>query len=210
MVKIFVGTERKQWILPESLLCDRLKFFKATFRGGFRESKEKVLELPEDDPIAFGYILDRIFGLSHWQIPFNFGQDFNERQLMWCKVYVLEDRLGCQDSTDAENNYERAFEGEVERCLSEGKDLPLVSSAAVNYVYENTTAESPMRQALARCLASLQLMVPPMKESQIEDWALCAGSHPRFHVDVMTDMRGHIHSEAEDCVLSRCAIHPDP
>ena len=62
MVKIFVGPDRKLWVLPEQLLCDRVEYFKSAFQSGFQESNEKFLELPEDCPVAFAYIIDRILG----------------------------------------------------------------------------------------------------------------------------------------------------
>jgi hypothetical protein len=64
MVRIYVGPKRDLWVLPEEALCDRVQFFKSAFQSGFRESSEKVLELPEDDPIAFEFVFDYI--LQDW------------------------------------------------------------------------------------------------------------------------------------------------
>ena len=81
MVKIFVGPDRKLWVLPEQLLCDRVNFFKSVFQSGFQQSKEKPLELPEDDPTTFAYISDKLFGISDPQTS-KFGDSHEDRQLL--------------------------------------------------------------------------------------------------------------------------------
>jgi hypothetical protein len=81
MVKISVGPDRKLWVLPEQLLCDRVDFFKSVFQSGLQESKEKILELPEDDPTSFAYILDTIFGIDDPQAS-EFGDSHEDRQLL--------------------------------------------------------------------------------------------------------------------------------
>jgi len=45
MVKIFVGEERKLFYLHQELICDRSEYFRAAFKGGFRESKDKTMNL---------------------------------------------------------------------------------------------------------------------------------------------------------------------
>ncbi|KAE9371967.1 hypothetical protein N431DRAFT_456726 [Stipitochalara longipes BDJ] len=208
MVKIYVGPERKLWVLPEQLLCDRNKFFKAAFQSGFRESKEKMLELPGDDPTALAYILDRILGVP-WDEEYNFGGNHEDGQLILCKIHVLAHKLGCHDHSNAEWSYSNEFRREIHECLSTGKELPLVSPAAAKYLYENTGDDSSMRQMLAGFLATIQLINPPVGDSQMENWVLRAASHPRFHFDVMAFMRDHIKLSAKDCELDCCAIHPD-
>lgn len=60
LVKIYVGPQKKQWMLPKDLLCDRFSFFKAAFKGGFKEAAEKEMWLEEDDPEAFGLLVDYV------------------------------------------------------------------------------------------------------------------------------------------------------
>lgn len=53
-VKVYVGPERKLWILNEELLCNRVDYFRAAFRsggGGFKEGAEKSIHLVEEDAI---------------------------------------------------------------------------------------------------------------------------------------------------------------
>ncbi|KAH8781821.1 hypothetical protein BGZ57DRAFT_853000 [Hyaloscypha finlandica] len=97
MVRIYVGSQRRLWVLPEEALCDRVQFFKSTFQGGFREGDEKVLELPEDDPIAFGFILDRI--LQRWATADDINKlgDPEVANTVWCRTWVLADKLGCSN-----------------------------------------------------------------------------------------------------------------
>lgn len=53
IVTIIVGHQKKKWSVHEKLLSNKSEFFRASFRGGFRESHDGVLELPEDDPRVF-------------------------------------------------------------------------------------------------------------------------------------------------------------
>jgi len=62
MVKVFAGLKRKQWILHEDLRCDRSEFFKKAFRGGFQETSEKEIYLKDGNTLAFGYLVDWIYG----------------------------------------------------------------------------------------------------------------------------------------------------
>jgi len=59
MVKIYVGEgDENCWVLHEDVLCGRSDFFKMGFKGGFKEAHEKVMRLPEDDPVMFGYFVE--------------------------------------------------------------------------------------------------------------------------------------------------------
>jgi hypothetical protein len=64
MIKIFVGPERKLRVLPEQLLCDRVKFFKSAFQSGFRESKRKSSSFRKIVQLPLGTSSTRYWGLS--------------------------------------------------------------------------------------------------------------------------------------------------
>jgi hypothetical protein len=132
MVRIYFGPQRTLWVLPEDLICDRVKFFKAAFQSDFRESKEKVLELPEDDPVAFAYVLDGILG----DVPGMQGRvpdgDDDAIQLALCNAYILADKLGREDiMTWACDIYEYRSPP-----VESSWGVPVVSPPAAKLVYE--------------------------------------------------------------------------
>lgn len=53
IVTVVVGHDEVKWCLHENLLVSESDFFKASFRGPWKESKEGVLRLPEDEPRTF-------------------------------------------------------------------------------------------------------------------------------------------------------------
>jgi hypothetical protein len=110
--------------------------------------QEKVLELPEDCPIAFGYILDKILGAQHGNTS-EFGESHGSRQLMWCKVYVLADKLGCHPLAEATYYYETEFAAKDDERRINGQELPLVDAAAVEFLYANTTNSAFMRHMVS-------------------------------------------------------------
>ncbi|KAM0797441.1 hypothetical protein BDR22DRAFT_440417 [Usnea florida] len=54
VVQVKVGHE-KTFIVYRDILCRSAPYFKAALEGGFKESQDQVLELPDDDPTAFSH-----------------------------------------------------------------------------------------------------------------------------------------------------------
>lgn len=203
MVKIIVGPDQKLWVLPEQLLCDRVKYFKSAFQSGFRESDEKVLELPEDCPVAFAYIIDRI--LRDRQPPTkNFGENQEYRQMTWCKLYVLADKLGCSRLVDAERFCRLELWGLRDECIDTGKEMLIISPAATKFLYDNTTDSAEMRQNLAEFLAERQMSKTVLEASQLVRWLESATSHPKFHFNVMEQVGNHYRTSVEDLGEEGC------
>src|ERR1039457_3672960 len=48
-VDLYVGPDRKHYRLPKDLLCFYSSVFDGALNGHFREAREQVMELPEDD-----------------------------------------------------------------------------------------------------------------------------------------------------------------
>ncbi|TAQ83611.1 hypothetical protein B7494_g8067 [Chlorociboria aeruginascens] len=98
MVEIYVGEERKLWVLHEDLLCDRIDFFASAFKSGFKEGREKKMDLEEEDPEAFGLLVDWIYGRlecteSH-QDPLREGH-----VMRWAKLWILADKWRIKELT---------------------------------------------------------------------------------------------------------------
>ena len=179
MVRIYVGPKRALWVLPEEALCDRVQFFKSAFQSGFRESSEKVLELPEDDPIAFEFVLDYI--LQDWpDTEFISTLESPEAiQMAWCQVWVLTDKLGLPDfSEEAIGYYVEYFSG---LALSER----VVPPAAAKFLYENTSDLCEMRETLTKSAVEVYEGLECSCEEVMEQRSASAASHPKFHADIM-------------------------
>ncbi|KAJ8069701.1 hypothetical protein OCU04_000126 [Sclerotinia nivalis] len=54
LVTVTVGKEKRKFVLHRQLLCDSVPYFRSAFSaGGFKESQESSMDMPEDEPEAF-------------------------------------------------------------------------------------------------------------------------------------------------------------
>jgi len=179
MVRIYVGSQRRLWVLPEEALCDRVQFFKSTFQGGFREGDEKVLELPEDDPIAFGYILDYILqGWARAEAINKLG-DPEVVSMAWCRTWVLADKLGCP-------NISKQVEIAYLRHLSYlALDEKIIPPSAAQYLYKNTSEPCELRETFVKVAVNIYQAIDCCCEDPMKQWSVSAASHPKYLSDIM-------------------------
>jgi hypothetical protein len=186
MVRIYVGSQRRLWVLPEEPLCDRVQFFKSTFQGGFREGDEKVLELPEDDPIAFGYILDYI--LQGWARAeaINMLGDPETVNMAWCRTWVLADKLGCPKLSRYINP---KYFGYLSNLSLDEKMIP---PAAAQYLYENTSETCELRETLVGVAVDTYQAFDCCCEDRMRRWSESAASHPKYLSDIMALLKSRL------------------
>jgi hypothetical protein len=186
MVRIYVGSQRSLWVLPEEALCDRVQFFKSTFQGGFREGDKKVLELPEDDPIAFGFILDHI--LQEWagENAINKLGDPEAVSMAWCRAWVLADKLGCPNIS---SRVELAY---LEYLLKLSLDERMIPPAAAEYLYENTSEPCELREALVEIAVATYREFGCCCEDRMKQWSESAASHPKYLSDIMASLKSRL------------------
>jgi hypothetical protein len=129
-VKVYVGPNRKLWTLPEDLLCDRISYFRALFKSGFKEGIEKEIYLKEEDPGVFARIVDWLFtdimGCSCMDIcP-------EDCQLQGCMIYALADKWGLEDVA-------RCILAQIQEVIYTGQSSATfnVTPAVIKYVYEH-------------------------------------------------------------------------
>ncbi|MCJ1335596.1 hypothetical protein MMC09_000868 [Bachmanniomyces sp. S44760] len=60
-VEIIVGPKEKRFHIHRKVLCQKSSYFKHLLEGGFKESTQSVLKLPEDDPDAVAAFLSYIY-----------------------------------------------------------------------------------------------------------------------------------------------------
>jgi hypothetical protein len=216
MVKIFVEPERKGWAFPEDLLCEKSTFFKAAFKGGFCESKDKVLEPPEDDSKVFGYVIDYVL---QWRPPSShmfeyFSNDDEVLQLALCKAYILVDKLG------RVHNAESIRKSYLDYMWLEehANEFPqrIVSPAAAKFLYENTTDSATMRKTVVHISTAFYYSLICATAETLPKWSKSAMSHSQFHFDVLvavqkdTEIHGR-RRKPEDftCTLEGCVFHKE-
>lgn len=54
VIHVGEGEAKQSFAVHEALICARSKFFEKAMNGKWQEAENKVVNLPEDDPIAFG------------------------------------------------------------------------------------------------------------------------------------------------------------
>ena len=159
MVRIYVGTEKTLWVLPEDLLCDRLKFFDSAFRSGFREGNKKALELLGEDPVAFEYILDYILEKFTDPEVINKLEDLEAIHTTWFRTWILADMIGCVGVLPRI----RAHYNEYLSCKT--LEQRMFPPNVVRVLYENTSV-SLNRVLFTFCVmsGSLCIIVPKLLE----------------------------------------------
>ncbi|KAN0110135.1 hypothetical protein V8E51_006522 [Hyaloscypha variabilis] len=203
LVKVYVGPERKQFTFPEALLCDRFKFFRAAFEGGFRESTEKSIDLPEDDPVAFSFVIDRALQDT---LDILTKVDAKDVQLVLCKAYLLADKLGRSDiADDAEREWRRFLRT---------RDCPadrIMCPQAVKLLYNNTSEKTTLfRDNMVHIATNTYFDRGCMSSNVLEKWLKSVSSHSEFHFEVMSSIKQKIVETIGDigfCHTSECVLH---
>lgn len=204
----------------ENLLCDNVEFFRAAFKGCFREGVEKTMELPKDDPVAFGYFVGWLYTKD---IVYSYttndasdsGKDKLQDQatsrnpthdLQWCSLWVLADKLMLEDlAKRAINQYEsRDSEWSVVQspcsCYCQ-RNLP---TEVVLYTFENTPEGSELRQAVVDEAVSIVSGETSFTESNLlKDFA----ASNEFCAAVMEGTRAHNMIDPQNCSHDNCVLH---
>jgi hypothetical protein len=95
VVKVFVGSEEKEFVVHKDILCACSRFFERAFDGGFVEGKLQELRLPEEQAELFAVFIDWLYGGCDHQ---KFRSSIQARQ-QWhvdevdLKLYRMADRL---------------------------------------------------------------------------------------------------------------------
>lgn len=165
-VTLFVGSERKQFVLNEDLLCDKIDFFRAAFRGPFKESAERNMELSDNDAAAFSKLIDWLYGvpvqceevkLEHmtdedgWSFERLIHSPYCiEHYLLWCNLYILADKYGAEDLCETAITL-------YQDCRTCQEHIQPLSDLAkvIDHVYSNTVTESALRKAIASQLVEI-------------------------------------------------------
>ncbi|KAG9199448.1 hypothetical protein G6514_008513 [Epicoccum nigrum] len=140
----------KEFFVHESLICSRSKFFQKAVHGEWKESEERKVSLPEDEPSVFLTYLNILYAgetleesaAPEWERIESKSSPLSDRYLHICKVYVLAGKL--MDFSTRESILFRLTH------LSKGyrskRECP--SLEAVQAIYSGTPSRDPMRREL--------------------------------------------------------------
>jgi len=165
MVDIYVGSENTHWILHEKLLCYRSKFFRNIFYSK-KGTKNHAYGLPDEDDQAFKLFV---------------GWLYSER--------VPEPKKE-EDLGPLLDIYLMAEKWEIRRLITETLDETRryyhntntwPSLRRVQYIYSNTTLESPMRQLLVSCVARMLVL----GEGVPQHWENALRKNGQMAVDII-------------------------
>lgn len=211
MVTIWVGPERKRFLLHEELICARSKFFHSAFKSDFEESARKEMSMPEDDPITFGHLVDWLYlrrvscayADEDETDPESFGIDHplwdraeTVRELQWAKLWVLADKIG-DDALKLEAQHKYA------NILESFPSFPS-SVEAVRYVYENTLESAEIRRVLVDCTVRAYYQ---QQDTQVAALTMSASSD--FAIGVLAKMAEHMNIQTQkECTYEfGCKLH---
>ncbi|PLB48318.1 hypothetical protein P170DRAFT_448051 [Aspergillus steynii IBT 23096] len=143
-IDIVVGVERKVYSVHEQLIRASSVFFDKVMAGEWTESRQRTVQLPDDDPEIFALYV-------HWlycgTLPVFCDEPDpakNDEYMGLIKAYVLGDKL-----LDAEF-HNAVIDAIVEESRSEAQDKHLwfPGEKVIEYAYENTTERAPIRRLL--------------------------------------------------------------
>ncbi|EON65084.1 hypothetical protein W97_04319 [Coniosporium apollinis CBS 100218] len=144
-IKVDVGPSPISFYVHERLLRDASRFFDAAMRGGWKESTERVVLLPVDDPEVFnlfvGWLYNRKFPTKN-----DVGSaEGNEEYMLLAKLYVLGEKL---QATAFKTAVIGAILGKAKTKVQPGGHSVYPAGSVVRYLYENTPPKSPVRRLL--------------------------------------------------------------
>ncbi|KAK6613827.1 ankyrin repeat-containing protein [Botrytis cinerea] len=135
LVTIVVGKEKRKFAVHKQLICESVAYFRGAFSaGGFKESQECSMDMPEDEPGVFEYFM-------HWlyrgTVPEAKAlEDFD--QLLG--VYIFAEKLCVNDLAN------KAIDA-IQAITKSGKfhQVPDCKVHADN-IWKNTSPTSPLRK----------------------------------------------------------------
>jgi hypothetical protein len=144
-VKVGEGEKQKTFDVHESLIASRSLFFKKAMSGSWKESKDRIVNLPEEDPEIFKIYVHHLYTGSVAVIPEPLPA-ITGRHAKWiiCRLYVLAEKI--QD-VKAKNSAIEALLAECREKQLNGKNK-YPGSSSVSTIYSGTLPGSMARKVL--------------------------------------------------------------
>jgi len=172
LVDLYVGPENTHWVLHERLLCYRSKFFSSIFyKKGSKPESNKTFGLPDEDDAPFRLFVGWLYS-SQIPIP---SKESNLTDLY--DLYLMGEKWSIsalvKDTLDAIRRFYRATD-------------TYPSLRRVQYIYANTTSDSPMRQLL---VGSIARMLVVNQEGIPSHWDKALVHNGQLAVDLIRSMQ---------------------
>lgn len=140
-VVFYVGQPAVAFYLELDVMCDVSPVLKAALTGGFKESVEKTMRFPEENPIEFHRFLKWTYLDTYFLSPFQSDGTAEVRMMELARLYVLADRL---DVVKLKHNIiDRMYE--IGQCSSSSYGPP---HRVIRYIYANSTRTCSFRKLL--------------------------------------------------------------
>lgn len=182
-VTLIVGENKKPFYVHLNTLCDASPFFKAAFTGGFKESFEKTMQLPEDEESIFELFVDWLYYRRYTMLPEedDDDEDDDNRFMQAFRLFVLAEKYGVSKLKSLVIETLFAAERESENIRGPG-------TASIAYAYEHTTQESVLRKLLADAHV-WNLKLNWYKRPQVQAFLR---KQPDFATDVILSLAKHL------------------
>ncbi|XHF97178.1 hypothetical protein AWENTII_000779 [Aspergillus wentii] len=143
-VDVVVGNQQEPFSVHENLVRTSSRFFDKAMAGKWRESLQRTVKLPDEEPNIFTLYLHWLY---YGALPVYCdkpGLAGNSEYLELAKAYVLGDKLLDSKFQDT------VIDAIIEKSLSKAKDgaswYPV--GEVIEYVYCNTHESAPIRELL--------------------------------------------------------------
>lgn len=132
-VELVVGKDKVSFTVHERPLCNAAGFFTKALQSGFKESQERRIELPEDDPLVVDCFTKWLY-FNSYDLPSTPRAGF----ALLIKLYIFADR--CFADRLQEDIIRVLF-----HCYREGWTPP---PSAIQLVFEQAPETSPIRRLM--------------------------------------------------------------
>ena len=137
-----MGADKKAFDVHRNISCNSAPYFQAALKGGFLESETQILDLPEDDPRVFGYLL--IWLYTGQIIPgLQADDDGNSAQEVLIGLYIFGEARGIQ----------KLLNNIIDELIDHIEHAHLISDNLLPSVYNETPLGSPLRRVYADYVA---------------------------------------------------------
>ncbi|KAJ9133521.1 Kelch repeat and BTB domain-containing protein 7 [Pleurostoma richardsiae] len=205
-VSVFVGRSRVKWTLHENLLSATSDFFRSAFNGGFRETVEDTIALPEDDPAAFELFVRWLYGRSivpgsgaALLPPPDKGGTVTIQEYL--RLYVLACKFLVEDLENSVVDIAHAY-------YNAGTRRPDIRD--VQYVYDNTPPRSGMRRLLSTRV-TLGLFKGKQNNPFSEGWRDALNTTEDLAYDIIQEISGWNWVTGGNCpsrvISAACTFH---
>jgi BTB/POZ domain len=187
-VRLSLGLKKpiKTWTLSEKLLCDHSSYFRAAFRGKFKESSARRSFLDEEmfSEKTVAHLIDWMYtGRLECHEPHDSKNSISTHDSSWYSLYMLADMLDIACLAKAAIH-------QIHECLEVGDWLP--SQKDITYIYSKADVNHNLQEIVVKALvdAFLEKTSAGFAEGS-EAWSEVLAADLDFSRDVLEAIKRH-------------------